>query len=186
MIWTRTSPLQVNFLVGNPTVPAREALHPKDGTLVDILLSASILRGRDGAALYYIAQIEDITERKRAEEALQTSERELRELAESMPQIVWATSPDGRNIYFNQQWVDYTGLTLEESYGEGWIKPFHPDDRQRAWEAWQRAVQHRDIYSLECRLRRADGVYQWWLIQRSAAPQRQRADSQMVRHVHRH
>ena len=81
-----------------------------------------------------------------------------------MPQIVWATRADGWNIYFNQQWVDYTGLTLEESYGEGWITPFHPDDRQRAWDAWQRATQHRDTYSLECRLRRADGVYQWWLI----------------------
>jgi PAS domain S-box-containing protein len=136
----------------------------KDGTIVDILLSASILRSRDSAPLYYIVQIEDITERKRAEEALQTSERELRELAESMPQIVWVTRPDGRNIYFNQQWVDYTGLTLEASYGEGWITPVHPDDRQRAWDAWQRAVQRRDTYSLECRLRRADGVYQWWLI----------------------
>jgi PAS domain S-box-containing protein len=136
----------------------------KDGTIVDVLLNASILRSRDGAPLYFISQIEDITARKRAEEALQTSERELRELAESMPQIVWVTSADGRNIYFNQQWVDYTGLTLEESYGDGWIKPFHPEDRQRAWDAWQRAVQHRHLYSLECRLRRADGVYQWWLI----------------------
>src|SRR5207247_338245 len=74
------------------------------------------------------------------------------------------TGADGLTIYLNQQWVDYTGLTLEESYGEGWITPFHPDDRQRAWDAWQRATQHRDTYSLECRLRRADGVYQWWLI----------------------
>jgi PAS domain S-box-containing protein len=136
----------------------------KDGTIVDVLLNVSILRSRDGAPLYFISQIEDITARKRAEEVLQRSEREFRELAESMPQIVWATSADGRNIYFNQQWVNYTGLTLEESYGEGWIKPFHPDDRRRAWDAWQRAVQHRDTYSLECRLRRADGVYQWWLI----------------------
>src|SRR3954466_3169224 len=81
-----------------------------------------------------------------------------------MPQIVWATGPDGRNIYFNQQWVTYTGLTLEESHGEGWIIPFHPDDRQRAWEAWQRATRYRDTYALECRLRRADGVYRWWLV----------------------
>jgi PAS domain S-box-containing protein len=81
-----------------------------------------------------------------------------------MPQIVWTTSADGRTIYFNRQWVEYTGLTLEESYGEGWITAFHPDDRKRAWDAWQRAVQHRDTYSLECRLRRADGVYRWWLI----------------------
>jgi PAS domain S-box-containing protein len=106
----------------------------------------------------------DITERKRAEEALRTSEREFRSLAEAMPQIVWVTRADGWNIYFNQRWVDYTGLTLEESYGHGWNIPFHPDDRQRAWDAWQRATKHYDPYELECRLRRADGVYRWWLI----------------------
>src|SRR5581483_3059730 len=93
----------------------------KDGTLVDIMLSGSILRSHDGEPLYYIAQMEDITEYKRAEEALEKSEREFRELAESMPQIVWATGTDGLNTYFNQQWVYYTGLSLEESYGEGWI-----------------------------------------------------------------
>ena len=90
--------------------------------------------------------------------------QEFRALAESMPQIVWATRADGWNIYFNQQWVDYTGMTMEESYGHGWNKPFHPDDKQRAWEAWQRATQHGERYSLECRLRRADGVYRWWLV----------------------
>ena len=123
-----------------------------------------VYRNPKGDPVRMMGTVVDITERKRAEEALQRSEREFRSLAESMPQIVWATTADGLNIYFNQQWVDYTGLTLEESYGEGWIIPFHPDDRQRAWDAWQRATQHRDTYSLECRLRRADGVYQWWLI----------------------
>ncbi len=123
-----------------------------------------VYRNPKGDPVRMMGTVVDITEHKRAEEALQRSEREFRELAESMPQIVWATRADGWNIYFNQQWVDYTGLTLEESYGEGWITPFHPDDRQRAWDAWQRATQHRDTYSLECRLRRADGVYRWWLI----------------------
>lgn len=85
-------------------------------------------------------------------------------LAESIPQIVWMTRPDGSNFYFNQQWVDYTGLTLEESSGAGWNKPFHPDDQQRAWDAWEDATKGRGTYSLECRLRRADGVYKWWLI----------------------
>ncbi len=123
-----------------------------------------VYRNPKGDPVRMMGTVLDVTEQKRAEEALQRSEREFRELAEAMPQIVWATTADGLNIYFNQQWVDYTGLTLEESYGEGWITPFHPDDRQRAWDAWQRATKHRDIYSLECRLRRADGVYQWWLI----------------------
>ncbi|MHC1740606.1 MAG: PAS domain S-box protein [Anaerolineaceae bacterium] len=106
----------------------------------------------------------DLTERKQAEKAARESAKEFQSLAESMPQIVWATRPDGWNIYFNQQWVDYTGLTLEESYGQNWIKPFHPDDQKRAWTAWQNATQNNDIYSIECRLRRADGIYKWWLV----------------------
>ncbi len=121
-------------------------------------------RNPKGEPVRLMGTVVDISERKRADEALRRSEQEFRSLAESMPQMVWATRPDGWNIYFNQQWVTYTGLTLEESYGEGWIIPFHPDDRQRAWDAWQRATRHRETYALECRLRRADGVYQWWLI----------------------
>ncbi len=102
-----------------------------------------------------------------AEKALLESEREFRSLVEAMPQIVWATRPDGATIYFNQQWVDYTGMTLEESYGDGWNTPFHPDDRQRARDAWQRATRDGAPYSLACRLRRADGAYRWWLIRGS-------------------
>jgi len=55
-------------------------------------------------------------------------------------------------------------MTMEESRGPGWNTPFHPEDKQRAWEAWQRATQYNERYSLECRLRRGDGVYRWWLI----------------------
>ena len=103
-------------------------------------------------------------ERLDAEEQLRESEEDFRSLAEAVPQIVWMTDTDGKNTYFNQQWVDYTGMALEESYGDGWNTPFHPDDRLRAWDAWQRATQDVAPYSLECRLRRADGAYRWWLI----------------------
>jgi PAS domain S-box-containing protein len=127
-------------------------------------VQAMLRRDEHGQPLGWFGTCIDIEERKRAEDALRKSEQEFRALAEAVPQIVWATRPDGWNIYFNQQWMDYTGLTLDESYGHGWNTPFHPDDKQRAWDAWQRATQHNEPYLLECRLRRADGVYRWWLI----------------------
>jgi PAS domain S-box-containing protein len=113
--------------------------------------------------------IRDITERKQAlrlvaAAALREREEEFHGLAEAMPQMVWITQPDGWNVYFNQQWMDYTGLTLEESMGHGWKRPFHPEDRQRAWVMWQHAVATIGIYSIECRLRRVDGAYRWWLV----------------------
>ena len=123
----------------------------------------------DGKAVRMNGVAMEITERKTAVEALLASEKEFRNLAEAMPQIVWITSADGLVIYINQHWLDYTGLTLEESLGHGWNKPFHPEDHQRAWDAWQLSVSTIHSYSLECRLRSADGEYRWWLIR--AEPQ---------------
>ena len=106
----------------------------------------------------------DVTERKQTEAALQESETKFRTLSELAPQIVWACTPDGLNVYFNQRWVEYTGLTLEESYGRGWNTPFHPDDKQAAWDAWNHAVATGDTYRVESRLRGADGRYRWFLM----------------------
>jgi PAS domain S-box-containing protein len=131
----------------------------KDGTLVPVEVSSNILPGGRWQAF-----VRDISQRRRLQDDLRESENKFHTLAEAVPQIVWITRPDGWNTYFNQQWVAYTGLTLEQSRGHGWNIPFHPEDRQRAWDAWQRAVQTDGVYSLECRLRRADGVYRWWLI----------------------
>ncbi len=138
----------------------------KDGTIIDVEVTSDRIVF-DGRAARLVMSL-DVTERKRAEAAQRASDAEFRSLAAVMPQIVWATRPDGSNIYFNQQWIDYTGLTLEESLGHGWIKPFHPEDRQRAWDAWQHATATIGKYGLECRLRRADGVYRWWLIRGEA------------------
>lgn len=105
-----------------------------------------------------------IEERLHVEEELRNRENEFHELAEAMPQIVFITRQDGGVTYCNQQWFDYTGLTMDESYAFGWNKLLHPDDQQVAWATWEQAVSSLDKYSLECRLRRADGVYKWWLI----------------------
>jgi PAS domain S-box-containing protein len=113
---------------------------------------------------YGIQSLRAEHKRLESEQALRTSEGEFRALAEAMPQLVWIARPDGRSIYFNQQWMAYTGLTLDESLGHGWSKPFHPDDLQDAWAAWQRATARSETYSSQARLLRADGVYRWWLL----------------------
>jgi PAS domain S-box-containing protein len=129
-----------------------------------IRFSNIVLHDSQGEVIGATSIGEDITNRRLAENALKESEKEFRLLAESMPQIVWATRADGWNIYFNQQWVDYTGMTLEESYGFGWNIPFHPDDQQDALDAWNNATKNNGSYSIEARLRRFDGEYHWWLV----------------------
>ncbi|HXG55770.1 MAG TPA: PAS domain-containing protein [Vicinamibacterales bacterium] len=121
------------------------------------------VRDEEGRIVRLQGAFLDVSAQRQAEEALRQSEAEFRTLTESMPQMVWMSRPDGWNTYSNQRWVDYTGLSVDESYGHGWSTPFHPDDRQRALDAWRQAIPLGD-YNVECRLRRGDGSYRWMLV----------------------
>jgi PAS domain S-box-containing protein len=122
------------------------------------------MRDENGEVTGLLGIYWDITERKQNEVRLRESEQLFHTLADSIPQIVWIGNPDGLVTYFNQQWVDYTGLTLHESYGRGWDTPFHPDDKQPVWDAWNHATQTGETYRIESRLRDADGRYGWFLM----------------------
>ncbi|MEH1921397.1 hybrid sensor histidine kinase/response regulator [Nostoc sp.] len=107
---------------------------------------------------------QEILERQRILEILRQSEERYRYLAEAIPQLVWTTKPNGECDFFNQNWCDYTGLTLEQSLGSGWLAALHPDDVQRADKVWSDAVKSRTIYNNEYRFKRAlDGSYRWQL-----------------------
>ena len=102
-------------------------------------------------------------ERDDAVAAHRASEEAYRHLTEALPQIVWITRPDGSHVYFNQRWIDYTGLNLEESCGFGWDKLLHPDDRQRRQDRWDEASRTGEAYEIEYRFQGADGGYRWFL-----------------------
>ena len=106
----------------------------------------------------------DALRHRRAVREREESEAAFRTLADNVPQLVWMCTPDGLNVYFNQRWVEYTGLTLQQSYGRNWSTPFHPDDRQGAWDAWNHATATGETYVVESRLRAADGNFRWFLM----------------------
>ncbi|MEH2223640.1 hybrid sensor histidine kinase/response regulator [Nostoc sp.] len=107
---------------------------------------------------------QEILERQRILEILRQSEERYRYLAEAIPQLVWTTKPNGECDFFNQNWCEYTGLTLEQSLGSGWLAALHPDDVQRADKVWSDAVKNSTIYNNEYRFKRAaDGSYRWQL-----------------------
>jgi PAS domain S-box-containing protein len=135
-----------------------------DSKVIDIDFSLQPMRDETGKVEFLVPSAVVITERKQAETALRASIEEFRTLAESVPLVIWITQPDGGTIYISKQWTDYTGLTQEESLGQGWIKSFHPEDQQRAWLAWQQTVATSSTFEIEVRLPRYDGVYRWWLI----------------------
>jgi PAS domain S-box-containing protein len=103
-----------------------------------------------------------ISERKQAEDKLRASERTLRQLTETIPQMLWSAEVDGAIDYCNQRVLDYTGLPAEQVHGAGWMKTVHPDDIQKMAQAWTAAVSTGEPFQYEFRcLRAADRAYRW-------------------------
>jgi PAS domain S-box-containing protein len=98
-----------------------------------------------------------------AERRMHEEEEKFRVLADTMPQMVWSTLPDGHHDYYNARWYDYTGVPVGSTDGEGWNDMFHPDDQARAWKVWRHALETGEPYEIEYRLRNAQGAYRWTL-----------------------
>jgi PAS domain S-box-containing protein len=107
----------------------------------------------------------DITDRKRDEDALITSEARYRILADLNPQAIWMGAPDGSLTYANQGLLDYLGFSPDDLEGERWLKAFHPDHREHVIETWKHCVSTGADYDLEARMIRAsDGHARWFWV----------------------
>ena len=107
--------------------------------------------------------IRDISEKKRSKEAILASERNLSLIINTMPVLAWSALPDGTVEFFNQRWLDYTGLSPEQAQGWGWAEALHHDDLGRMTKHWQSMIATGGPGEIEARFRRIDGDYRWFL-----------------------
>src|ERR1700752_244199 len=118
------------------------------------------VRDSDGRIVHWYVLQTDIDERKRAEEALRESERELRQLVDSVPGMIAVGDSTGELAYANKRFLDFLGMTVEE-LSASVLQPIHPDDREmmrHEWLRFQAVGQSMDVVQ---RLMRFDGVYRW-------------------------
>jgi PAS domain S-box-containing protein len=133
--------------------------YSRDGSPVRVASHWMLHRDAQGRPDAVIEVDRDVTEQKRAEEALRRSQARNSALVAATAQIVWTASADGKRPTNVTQWEAFTGQSAEEAAWEGWFGAVHPEDREEASLAWAEAVRRREVLVTQHRLRRRDGEY---------------------------
>jgi len=114
-----------------------------------------------GKVLGTQCSIRDVTDRRRAAQALEESEQRFRLVANTAPVMIWMSGSDKLYNYFNQQWLDFTGRSLEAELGEGWADNVHPEDLSACLNTYAQAFARQESFDMQYRLKRSDGQYRW-------------------------
>src|SRR5215469_13417139 len=128
------------------------------------LIRGNPLRDESGDILKWCGTCVDIEDRKRGEEALRTRELSWRQIVDNIPGLVATTGAMGEAEFLNRQTLEYFGKTSEELKNWALIEAVHPDDLPRVIEARKKSIETGQIYEIEHRCRRADGVYRWFQV----------------------
>jgi PAS domain S-box-containing protein len=169
-----------NLTPGDDVLDAECRLIRADGQIISLHGNARAFFESDGRLKRVIGMVADITERKQAESALRESEERFRNMADTAPVIIWATGPDQLATFLNKQASIFSGRSTEQLLGDDWCQMVHSDDRPQFHSSFASARDTRTGFQVECRLRRADGVYRRALV--TGVP-RIMADGDYVGHV---
>ena len=149
-----------------------------DGSIKHIFSVGHPILNQSGELMEFVGTSMDVTEQwkartelekafeeiKQRTEAARRSERQLRDVVNTVPAHVWSTSPEGQVDFVNDRWLQFTGLALDEVFGWKWEAVLHPDDRTRLVGDWHMAIKNGQAMEGEARVRRADGEYCWWFV----------------------
>jgi PAS domain S-box-containing protein len=157
-----TAPLHEVLAGGQPVVDRELAIARPDGSRIDVLLNITPLRDHAGAIAGAVNIVQDITARKRVENELRASELRFRTLANAVPVLIWQNDEEGRNVFVNRYYLDFTGKTFEDVMGVRWHELVHPDDAPAYIADYMDAVRTRRPWRNLDRLRRRDGQWRWF------------------------
>ncbi len=134
-----------------------------DGSAVWVGISCKPMFDENGVSTGLLGLFTDISQRRQSEAALQESEERFRNMADTAPVMIWIAGPDKLCTYFNKCCLDFTGQTMEQKVGEGWVAGLHPEDREGFLAKFSYCFDTRQEFQTAFRLRRADGEYRWAL-----------------------
>jgi hypothetical protein len=132
-----------------------------DGTYHWFLNRSLPLRDDEGKIVKWYGILFDVNSLKETEHSLQTREHQLLGIIDTIPSMLWSTSPTGESTHLSQRFREYWGVSFEEIANRGWLNLIHPDDREDTTKAFFHAIETGDSFSAIQRLRRADGEYRW-------------------------
>jgi len=143
-------------------------LRRNDGIYRWFLIRVEPFRDDTGKIDRWYGTSTDIEDRKQAEQALQSSQRNLSSIINTMPTFAWSARPDGSADFLNDRWLDYAGLSAAQALDWKWLSVIHPDDLSHLTDYWRSIVVSGEPGEIEVRIRRFDGQYRWFLIRANA------------------
>ncbi|MGE5524770.1 MAG: PAS domain S-box protein, partial [Rhodospirillaceae bacterium] len=154
-------PIQRAAGQGIPTDGEEYEIRFEDGHSKYIYGYAKPLFDKNGRTRGSVAAFIDVTERRRHEDALRESEQRFRILADNVPVMIWVADRDGTPTYFNKAWREFTGRDASDMDASNWIDCVHPSDGERVKAEFGAAFERREPFTVELRLRAADGGFRW-------------------------